>query len=206
MPLVLICWCSGFYAGDDQPPLEQARWLVVRCGIHAALVLLPPGLYTELQHTDPGHASSPASCGSVPRAPCTWAGPSPPPVIGMGGLTAGRAVGPHLMSGCGPGSRATCSAVLFGVLGAHPPVGTTPGVPGRELAAVRELIRQPAHAFLDTNCAGHENCCNSAVFRPTSKSTRAWVYAPISLPRRIIGLLGLLGNPKIAPAYRQPKA
>jgi hypothetical protein len=31
---------------------------------------------------------------------------------------------------CGPGARATCSAVLFGVLEAYPPVGTTPGVPG----------------------------------------------------------------------------
>jgi hypothetical protein len=47
----------------------------------------------------------------------------------------GRAVGPRLMSGCGPGSRATCSAVLFGVLEAYPPVGTTPGVPGGELVA-----------------------------------------------------------------------
>jgi hypothetical protein len=46
---------------------------------------------------------------------------------------AGRAVGPRLMSGYGPGSRATCSAVLFGVLEAYPPVGTTPGVPGEEL-------------------------------------------------------------------------
>jgi hypothetical protein len=45
----------------------------------------------------------------------------------------GRAVGPRLMSGCGPGSRATCSAVLFGVLEAYPPVGTTPGVLGEEL-------------------------------------------------------------------------
>ena len=50
-------------------------------------------------------------------------------------LRVGRAVGPRLVSGCGPGTRATCSAVLFGVLEAHPPVGTTPGVPGEELVA-----------------------------------------------------------------------
>jgi hypothetical protein len=36
---------------------------------------------------------------------------------------------------CGPGTRATCSAVLFGALEAYPPVGTTPGVPGEELVA-----------------------------------------------------------------------
>jgi hypothetical protein len=47
----------------------------------------------------------------------------------------GRAVGPRLMSGCGPGSRATCSAALFGALEACPPVGTAPGVPGGELVA-----------------------------------------------------------------------
>ena len=47
----------------------------------------------------------------------------------------GRAVGPRLMSGCGAGSRATCSAALFGALEAYPPVGTTPGVPGEELVA-----------------------------------------------------------------------
>jgi hypothetical protein len=29
-----------------------------------------------------------------------------------------------------PGARATCTAVLFGVFEAHPPLGTTPGVPG----------------------------------------------------------------------------
>jgi hypothetical protein len=38
---------------------------------------------------------------------------------------------------CGPGTHATCSAVLFGALEAYPPVGTmhTPGVPGEELVA-----------------------------------------------------------------------
>jgi hypothetical protein len=46
-----------------------------------------------------------------------------------------RAVGPRLVSGCGPGTRATCSAVLFGALEAYPPLGTTPGVPGEELVA-----------------------------------------------------------------------
>ena len=41
-----------------------------------------------------------------------------------------RAVGPRRMSGCGPGARATCSAVLSGALEAYPPLGTTPGVLG----------------------------------------------------------------------------
>jgi hypothetical protein len=41
-----------------------------------------------------------------------------------------RAVGPRRMSGCGPGTRATCSAVLSGALEAYPPLGTTPGVLG----------------------------------------------------------------------------
>jgi hypothetical protein len=41
--------------------------------------------------------------------------------------------------------------VLFGVLEAHPPLGTTPGVPGRELAAVCEIAINPLDAFLDTN-------------------------------------------------------
>jgi hypothetical protein len=51
---------------------------------------------------------------------------------GGGGLEVGRAVGPRLMSaGCGPGSRATCSSVLFGVLGAYPPARA----PGGELVA-----------------------------------------------------------------------
>ena len=45
-----------------------------------------------------------------------------------------RAVGPRLVSGCGPGTRATCSAVLFGAFEAYPPLGTTPGAPGEELA------------------------------------------------------------------------
>jgi hypothetical protein len=46
------------------------------------------------------------------------------------------------MSGCGPGTRATCSAVLFGAFEAYPPLGTTPGVRGgAELEAVRELMR-----------------------------------------------------------------
>jgi hypothetical protein len=44
-------------------------------------------------------------------------------------------VGPRLVSGCGPGTRATCSAVLFGAFEAYPPLGTTPGVPGEELVA-----------------------------------------------------------------------
>jgi hypothetical protein len=52
-----------------------------------------------------------------------------------------RALGPRLVSGCGPGTRATCSAVLFGAFEAYPPLGTTPGVPGRELVAVCELMR-----------------------------------------------------------------
>ena len=34
------------------------------------------------------------------------------------------------MRGCGPGTRATCSAVLSGVLEAYPLLGTTPGVLG----------------------------------------------------------------------------
>jgi hypothetical protein len=50
--------------------------------------------------------------------------------------TTGSAVGPRLVSGCGPGTRATCSAVLFGAFEAYPPLGTTPGVPaGEELVA-----------------------------------------------------------------------
>jgi hypothetical protein len=53
----------------------------------------------------------------------------------LSGVQLGRAVGPRLMSGCGPGSRATCSAALFGALEAYPPVGTTPRVPGEELVA-----------------------------------------------------------------------
>ena len=47
-----------------------------------------------------------------------------------GCVNLGRAVGPRLMSGCGAGSRATCSAALFGALEAYPPVGTTPGGTG----------------------------------------------------------------------------
>jgi hypothetical protein len=43
-------------------------------------------------------------------------------------LQLGRAVGPRPMSGCGPGTRATCSAVLSGALEVYPPLGTTPGV------------------------------------------------------------------------------
>ena len=39
------------------------------------------------------------------------------------------------MSGCGPGTRATCSAVLSGALEAYPLLGTTPGVLGGELVA-----------------------------------------------------------------------
>jgi hypothetical protein len=46
-----------------------------------------------------------------------------------------RAMGPRLVSSCGPGTRATCSAVLFGAFEAYPPLGTTPGVPGEELVA-----------------------------------------------------------------------
>ena len=46
------------------------------------------------------------------------------------GKEVGRAVGPRPMSGCGPGTRATCSAVLSGALEAYPPLGTTPGVLG----------------------------------------------------------------------------
>jgi hypothetical protein len=42
-----------------------------------------------------------------------------------------------------PGARATCTAVLVGVFEAHPPLGTTPGVPGRELAAVPEIAINP---------------------------------------------------------------
>ena len=50
-------------------------------------------------------------------------------------LLVGRAVGPRPMSGCGPGTRATCSAVLSGALEAYPLLGTTPGVLGGELVA-----------------------------------------------------------------------
>ena len=39
------------------------------------------------------------------------------------------------MSGCGPGTRATCSAVLPGAPEAYPLLGTTPGVLGGELVA-----------------------------------------------------------------------
>jgi hypothetical protein len=42
-----------------------------------------------------------------------------------------------------PGARATCTAVLVGVFEAYPPLGTTPGVPGRELAAVPEIAINP---------------------------------------------------------------
>jgi hypothetical protein len=39
------------------------------------------------------------------------------------------------MSGCGPGTRATCRAVLSGAFEAYPPLGTTPGVPRGGLVA-----------------------------------------------------------------------
>jgi hypothetical protein len=55
--------------------------------------------------------------------------------MGSHGDWAGRAVGPRPMSGCGPGTRATCSAILSGVLEAYLPLGTTPGVLGGELVA-----------------------------------------------------------------------
>ena len=47
----------------------------------------------------------------------------------------GRAAEESLISGCGPGTRATCSAVLSGALEAYPLLGTTPGVLGGELVA-----------------------------------------------------------------------
>jgi hypothetical protein len=50
-----------------------------------------------------------------------------------------------------PGARGTCTTVLFGVLEAYPPLGTTPGVPGRELAAVCEIAINPLDAPLDTS-------------------------------------------------------
>jgi hypothetical protein len=68
-------------------------------------------------------------------------------------LIIGRAVGPRLMSGCGAGSRATCSAALFGALEAYPPVGTTPGVPGGGggagggLPGVYEIVINPHTRF-----------------------------------------------------------
>jgi hypothetical protein len=43
------------------------------------------------------------------------------------------------------------TAVLFGVFVAYPPLGTTPGVPERELAAVLEISINPLGAFLETN-------------------------------------------------------
>ena len=49
----------------------------------------------------------------------------------------GRAVGPRPMSGCGPGTHATCSAVLSGALEAYPLLGTTPGVLGELVAGYR---------------------------------------------------------------------
>jgi hypothetical protein len=42
----------------------------------------------------------------------------------------GRAAEESLISGCGSGTRATCSAVLSGALEAYPPLGTAPAVPG----------------------------------------------------------------------------
>jgi hypothetical protein len=48
----------------------------------------------------------------------------------------GRAAEKSLISGCGPGTRATCSAVLSGALEAYPPLGTPAhGVPGARLVA-----------------------------------------------------------------------
>jgi hypothetical protein len=45
-------------------------------------------------------------------------------------------VGPaRPMTGCGPGIRGTCSAVLSSVLEAYPLLGTTPGVATGELVA-----------------------------------------------------------------------
>jgi hypothetical protein len=41
-----------------------------------------------------------------------------------------RAAEESLMSGCAPGARATCSAVLSGAFEAYPPLGTTPGALG----------------------------------------------------------------------------
>jgi hypothetical protein len=40
-----------------------------------------------------------------------------------GQMLLGRAAEESLISGCGPGTRATCSAVLSGALEAHPPLG-----------------------------------------------------------------------------------
>jgi hypothetical protein len=107
---------------------------------------------------------------SGPRTPRPLGGP---PVLGS--LVAwsaearkgclARAIGPSggpchprtvLTGPCGPpppiraapGPRATCTAVLFfGVFEAYPPLDTTPGAPGRELPAVREIAINPLGAF-----------------------------------------------------------
>ena len=62
----------------------------------------------------------------------------------------GRAVGPRPMSGCGPGTRATCSAVLSGALEAYPLLGTTPGVLGGELVAGYRI--SPGRRYRDPFC------------------------------------------------------
>jgi hypothetical protein len=73
----------------------------------------------------------------------------------------GRGVGPHLMSGCGPGPRATCSAALFGVpergtpSSRHYPRGTGRGA-GGGLPDVHEIAINPHTRFFLLQTAGQE--------------------------------------------------
>jgi hypothetical protein len=103
--------------------------------LQTALPLLPtaPRAYTAAPPLSAPCTPSPRRVPPPPSAPGTaLTAASAPSTTGalnaLGLLLLGRAVGPRPMSGCGPGTRATCSAVLSGALEAYPPLGTTPGV------------------------------------------------------------------------------
>jgi hypothetical protein len=71
----------------------------------------------------PGKTKSPRrSCGAGCNSTGIWSGRRGPSTerSGRGAVVVvGRAVGPRPMSGCGPGTRATCSVVLSGAFEAY---------------------------------------------------------------------------------------
>ena len=96
----------------------------------------------------------------------------------------GRAVGPRPMSGCGPGTRATCSAVLSGALEAYPPLGTTPGVLGGRLVAGYRI--SPGRRYRDPFCnsqksiGGERGLLHNLLFYRTNRNN-TWQRPAIRL-------------------------
>jgi hypothetical protein len=87
------------------------------------------------------------------------------------------------MSGCGPGTRATCSAVLSGAFEAHPPLGTAPGYRGGGWWRVTAYAQDIGRRFLGSPKLDWVAIClpsKSGFFAQATGS--AWLVAGAGVP------------------------